>query len=60
MEDTSEHVKKLQLEIWLTKPPKERLRLTLQHNDELYAFWNGTKKKSSPDNPAKNTDGKQR
>jgi len=44
MNDTPEHIKKLQLEIWLAKPPGERLRLILLHNDELYSFWNEGKK----------------
>ncbi|MDB4922161.1 hypothetical protein [Mucilaginibacter sp.] len=44
MNDTPEHVKQKQLEIWLSKPPEERLRLTLVMNDELYGFWNESKK----------------
>jgi len=45
MNDTPEHVKQKQLEIWLAKSPEERLRLTLVMNDELYAFWNEGRKK---------------
>ena len=44
MLDTPDHVKKIQLEIWLAKPPEERIRLTLQMNDELYSLWNKVKK----------------
>ena len=44
MDDTPEHVKKIQLEIWLFKPPEERIRLTLQMNDELFALWAEVKK----------------
>jgi hypothetical protein len=44
MEDTPEHIKKLQLEIWLAKPPGERLRLAIKSNEELHAFWNAGKK----------------
>jgi hypothetical protein len=44
MNDTPAHVKQKQLEIWLSKPPEERLRLTLVMNDELYAFWDELKK----------------
>jgi hypothetical protein len=44
MDDTPDHVKKIQLEIWLAKPPEERIRLTLQMNDELFAFWAEVKK----------------
>ena len=44
MDDTPEHVKKIQLEIWLAKPPEERIRLTLQMNDELFTLWDEVKK----------------
>jgi len=44
VEDTPEHIKKLQLEIWLSKPPGERLRLAIQSNEELFAFFNAGKK----------------
>jgi hypothetical protein len=44
MHDTPDHVKKIQLEIWLSKPVEERLLLTLQMNDELFAFWAEVKK----------------
>lgn len=44
MNDTPDHVKKIQLELWLAKPPEERIRLTLQMNDELYGLWNEVKK----------------
>lgn len=44
MTDTPEHVKKLQLETWLAKPPGERLRRFLIDNDALYRFWAVTKK----------------
>ena len=36
--------KKIQLEIWLAKPPEERIRLTLQMNDELFTLWDEVKK----------------
>jgi len=32
------------LEIWLAKPPGERLRLAIKSNEELHAFWNAGKK----------------
>ena len=44
MDDTLPHVKQIQLEIWLSKPPEERLRLTLEDNDALFALWNEIKK----------------
>ncbi len=42
--DTSPEIKQKQLEIWLSKPPEERLRITLEDNDALFAFWNELKK----------------
>jgi hypothetical protein len=44
MNDTSPDVKRIQLEIWLSKPPMERLRLTLEDNDALFALWDSLKK----------------
>ncbi|MDQ6609422.1 MAG: hypothetical protein M3Y85_06350 [Bacteroidota bacterium] len=38
MNDTPEHIKQLQLQIWLSKPPGERLRQFLVDNDALYGF----------------------
>jgi len=37
--DTPEHIKQLQLKIWLSKPPMERLLRFLQDNEALYFFW---------------------
>jgi hypothetical protein len=53
MEDTPEHVKKIQREIWLSKPLEERLRLTLQMNDDLYAFWAEMKRSMAENYPVK-------
>lgn len=39
MTDTSKEIKDLQLKIWLSKPPGERLRQQLVDNDELFKFW---------------------
>jgi hypothetical protein len=39
MTDTPQHIKELQLKIWLSKSPMERLRQTLQDNGELLQFW---------------------
>ncbi|MDR3697811.1 hypothetical protein [Mucilaginibacter sp.] len=44
MDDTPLHIKQLQLAIWLAKSPEERLRLTLEDNDALFAFWDEIKK----------------
>ena len=56
MNDTPKHVKQKQLEIWLSKPVEERLRLTLTMNDDLYGFWNAAKKNKANANPAKLND----
>jgi len=39
MHDTPQHIKDLQLQIWLSKPPMERLRQFLVDNEALYQFW---------------------
>jgi hypothetical protein len=41
--DTPEHIKKVQLAIWLSKSPAERLRQFLTDNDALMHF--GSKQK---------------
>lgn len=39
MTDTPEHIKQLQLNIWLSKSPMERLLQFLQDNEALFLFW---------------------
>jgi hypothetical protein len=39
MTDTPQHIKELQLRIWLSKSPGERLRLTLEGDGQLLQFW---------------------
>jgi hypothetical protein len=39
MTDTPQHIKELQLKLWLSKSPGERLRLTLEGNGQLLHFW---------------------
>ncbi|MCW3108932.1 MAG: hypothetical protein JWQ09_3438 [Segetibacter sp.] len=48
MTDTPRNIKDLQLKIWLSKPPMERLRQFLVDNDALFRFWNEAKKKDPP------------
>jgi hypothetical protein len=48
MDDTPPHIKQLQLAIWLAKSPEERLRLTLEDNDALFALWAELKKNKQP------------
>lgn len=43
MTDTPQHIKDLQLKIWLSKPPEERLRQFLIDNEVLYNFWRQAK-----------------
>ena len=43
MTDTPQHIKDLQLKIWLSKPPGERLRQFLIDNEALYLAWKKAK-----------------
>lgn len=38
MTDTPDHIKKIQLDIWLAKTPEERLTQFLKDNDEMFKF----------------------
>lgn len=39
MKDTPDHIKQLQLEIWLSKSISERLEQTILDNDALFKLW---------------------
>lgn len=39
MTDTPKNIKDLQLRIWLSKPPMDRLLQFLTDNETLYTFW---------------------
>jgi len=39
MNDTTTEIKKLQLKIWLSKSPMERLRQMMEDNNALLNFW---------------------
>ncbi|SEW24593.1 hypothetical protein SAMN04488122_1368 [Chitinophaga arvensicola] len=39
MTDTPAHIKQLQLKIWLSKPPMERLKRMMEDNTALNTFW---------------------
>ncbi len=43
MTDTPSHIKKLQLKIWLSKSPMERLKQMMSDNASLTRFWTTTK-----------------
>jgi hypothetical protein len=52
MTDTSEYIKKIQLEIWLSKTPEERLTQFLQDNDAMFkAIIQAKKDLGIPYNP---------
>jgi len=40
LNDTPEHIKELQLKLWLSKPPEERLLQFIREND---AWWQALK-----------------
>jgi hypothetical protein len=39
MKDTPQHIKAMQLKIWLSKPPMERLRQMMIDNETLMNLW---------------------
>lgn len=43
MTDTPSHIKALQIEIWLSKSPKERLRQMMLDNESLFRFWSAAR-----------------
>ena len=55
MSDTPLNIKELQLKIWLSKPPMERLKQMLEDNVALYQFWSEIKRnndKKGADKPS--------
>ena len=50
MQDTPEHIKQLQLDIWMSKPISERLERCIIDNDALLKFWKEARKNISPNN----------
>ena len=43
MQDTPEHIKQIQLDIWLAKSPSERLEQFILDNDDLFKLWEQAK-----------------
>jgi hypothetical protein len=43
MNDTPKHIKELQLKIWLSKPPGERLLQFLKDNEVIFRIWKKAK-----------------
>jgi hypothetical protein len=50
MQDTPEHIKQLQLDIWLSKSISERLERFILDNDALFKIWNQAKQQISSGN----------
>ena len=50
MDDTPQHIKDLQLEIWLAKSPGERLYQFLVDNDKMYQGIQALQKNSEEKN----------
>lgn len=47
MNDTPQHIKELQLKIWLSKSPGERLKQFMEDNASLFQFWNMAQKSNN-------------
>lgn len=43
MDDTPQHIKDLQLKIWLSKPSGDRLLQSITDNEALYLAWKKAK-----------------
>ena len=46
MTDTPDHIKALQIKIWLSKPPQERLKQMMIDNEALLQFWSTAQRAS--------------
>ncbi|WAC12714.1 hypothetical protein [Dyadobacter pollutisoli] len=47
MTDTPDHIKEIQLQLWLSKSPMERLRQMMVDNESLFSFWRQMGKKDA-------------
>ncbi len=56
MDDTPEYIKELQLKIWLSKSPADRLKQFMEDNASLFRFWNAAQKQSSVTTEQKSSD----
>ena len=45
MKDTPDHIKELQLKMWLSRPPGERLKQFLLDNEAFFKFLEQAKEK---------------
>jgi len=53
MNDTPQHIKELQLKIWLSKSPAERLKQFMEDNTSLFQFWKAAKRTDTKANDTK-------
>jgi hypothetical protein len=53
MDDTPQHIKDLQLKIWLSKTPGERLRQFVVDNENLFRFWKAAKEQLEKKEPSR-------
>ena len=58
MNDTPEHIKELQLKLWLSKPPEERLLQFIRENDAWWQALKEAKENNFKLNETKNKAGK--
>lgn len=47
MNDTPQYIKDLQLKIWLSKTPGDRLKQFMEDNASLFFFWNMAQKSNN-------------
>jgi hypothetical protein len=52
MQDTPEHIKQIQLDIWMSKTMSERLERTILDNDALFKLWQEMRKQISTNDAA--------
>jgi hypothetical protein len=50
MNDTPQNIKELQLKIWLSKSPAERLKQFMTDNASLFQFWTAVRNSKAQDN----------
>ena len=43
MNDTPQNIREIQLKIWLSKSPAERLMQFMKDNDSLFQFWSSAR-----------------
>jgi hypothetical protein len=55
MQDTPDHIKQLQLDIWLSKTITERLEQFITDNDALFTMWREAQKQISLNNNGSTT-----